>query len=74
LDHVALSLGRVAHSLDRPRFRSTPVVARPHGSTRKTTFAREYLPQEAECPIFINADLIAEGLSPFAPELVAIRS
>jgi predicted ABC-type ATPase len=25
----------------------------------KTTFAREFLPNEANCPIFINADLIA---------------
>jgi predicted ABC-type ATPase len=31
----------------------------------KTTFAREFLPQEAARPIFINADLIAAGLSPF---------
>jgi predicted ABC-type ATPase len=49
------------------------IVAGPNGAG-KTTFACEYLPQEAGCPIFINADLIAEGLSPFAPELVAIRS
>lgn len=25
----------------------------------KTTFAREFLPNEAKCPVFINADLIA---------------
>lgn len=35
---------------------------------RKTTFALEYLPQEAQCSRFINADLIAAGLSPLAPE------
>ena len=34
----------------------------------KTTFAQESLPNEAECPDFINADLIAGGLSPFTPE------
>ena len=40
----------------------------------KTTFAREYLPNEANCPIFINADLIAAGLAPFAPETAAIKA
>ena len=40
----------------------------------KTTFAREFLPHEAHCPIFINADLIAAGLSPFMPELAAIKA
>jgi predicted ABC-type ATPase len=38
----------------------------------KTTFAREFLPREAECPFFVNADLIAEGLSPFAPQTAEI--
>ncbi|WP_423220526.1 hypothetical protein [Comamonas denitrificans] len=37
----------------------------------KTTFARSFLPQEAQCPRFINADLVAAGLSHFAPEAVA---
>jgi predicted ABC-type ATPase len=32
------------------------------------------LPQEAQCPRFINADLIAEGLSPFAPEVAAVKA
>lgn len=40
----------------------------------KTTFAREFLPNEAGCPIFVNADLIAEGLSPFEPTEAAIRA
>ena len=40
----------------------------------KTTFATEFLPNEANCPIFINADLIAARLSPFRPELVAIQA
>lgn len=34
----------------------------------KTTFALEYLPQVAQCSRFVNADLIAAGLSPLAPE------
>lgn len=49
------------------------ILAGPNGAG-KTTFAREYLPQEAGCPVFINADLIASGLSPFDPTRVAIRS
>lgn len=47
------------------------IIAGPNGAG-KTTFAREFLPNEAHCPIFINADLIAAGLSPFAPEQAAI--
>jgi predicted ABC-type ATPase len=31
----------------------------------KTTFAREFLPFYAKCLEFINADLIANGLSPY---------
>lgn len=41
--------------------------AGPNGAG-KTTFALEYLPQVAGCTRFINADLIAAGLSPLAPE------
>ena len=40
----------------------------------KTTFATEFLPNEVECPVFVNADLIAAGLSPFRPELAAIKA
>lgn len=49
------------------------IIAGPNGAG-KTTFATEFLPEEADCPIFVNADLIAKGLSPFQPELAAIRS
>ena len=49
------------------------IIAGPNGAG-KTTFAREFLPQEAVCPDFINVDLIAAGLSPFAPERVALRA
>ncbi|MCC7528363.1 MAG: zeta toxin family protein [Candidatus Melainabacteria bacterium] len=49
------------------------IIAGPNGAG-KTTFAREFLPNEAACPVFINADLIAAGLSPFNPELVAIAA
>jgi predicted ABC-type ATPase len=53
--------------------REVVIIAGPNGAG-KTTFAREFLPREASCPHFINADLIAAGLSPFAPERAAIRA
>ncbi|MDP3903316.1 MAG: zeta toxin family protein [Methylococcaceae bacterium] len=43
------------------------IIAGPNGAG-KTTFALEYLPKVALCRHFINADLIAAGLSPLAPE------
>lgn len=49
------------------------IIAGPNGAG-KTTFAREFLPNEAACPVFVNADLIAAGLSPFNPELAAIKA
>ncbi len=49
------------------------IIAGPNGAG-KTTFAREFLPFEAGCPVFVNADLIAAGLSPFRPEAVAFRA
>lgn len=49
------------------------IIAGPNGAG-KTTFAREFLPQEAGCPVFVNADLIAAGLSPFEPERAAIQA
>ena len=49
------------------------IIAGPNGAG-KTTFAEEYLVNEANCPAFINADLIARGLSPFAPEKAAVRA
>lgn len=48
-------------------------MAGPNGAG-KTTFAREYLQKEAHCPDFVNADLIAAGLSPFEPQRAAIRA
>jgi predicted ABC-type ATPase len=49
------------------------IIAGPNGAG-KTTFARAFLPQEARISRFINADLIAAGLSPFAPEAEAIKA
>ena len=49
------------------------VIAGPNGAG-KTVFAGEFLPEEAGCPAFINADLIAAGLAPFAPEAAAFKA
>lgn len=49
------------------------IIGGPNGAG-KTTFATQFLPGEAECPDFINADAIAAGLSPFRPESVAYRA
>ncbi len=38
------------------------VIAGPNGAG-KTTFAKEFLPNEAKVLHFVNADLIAAGLS-----------
>jgi predicted ABC-type ATPase len=40
----------------------------------KTTFATKFLPEHAKCPKFINADLIAKGLSPFEPQKSALKA
>ncbi len=49
------------------------IIAGPNGSG-KTTFANEFLPEYAKCPNFVNADLIAQGLSPFSPWAAAIKA
>jgi predicted ABC-type ATPase len=49
------------------------IIAGPNGAG-KTTFALSFLPAEAGLPRFINADLIAAGLAPFAPETAALRA
>lgn len=53
--------------------RKVIIIAGPNGAG-KTTFACEFLPNEAGCPVFVNADLIAVGLAPFAPETAAVRA
>jgi len=49
------------------------IIAGPNGSG-KTTFANKFLPDYARCSNFVNADLIAQGLSPFSPKQVAIKA
>jgi predicted ABC-type ATPase len=55
------------------RDRKIVIIAGPNWAG-KTTFAREFLPNEADCPVFINADFIAAGLSPFAPQAAELRA
>ena len=60
----------------RKRKRKPPlciVIAGPNGAG-KTTFARDYLPRTARVVHFVNADLIAGGLSPLRPELAALAA
>lgn len=49
------------------------IIAGPNGAG-KTTFAREFLPLYADCKNFVNADLIAQGVSPFSPQAAALRA
>ncbi len=49
------------------------VIGGPNGAG-KTTFAREFLPKEARIERFVNADLIAAGISPFNPELASLSA
>jgi predicted ABC-type ATPase len=49
------------------------VIAGPNGAG-KTTFALRYLPELTGCRKFINADLIADGLSPLDPAKVQLEA
>ena len=49
------------------------VIAGPNGAG-KTTYARRFLPEEMHTREFVNADLIAAGLSPFAPDQAAFEA
>ena len=49
------------------------MIAGPNGAG-KTTFALEFLPSHTKVIHFVNADLIAGGLSPLRPELAAIAA
>ena len=49
------------------------IIAGPNG-VGKTTFADRYLPDEARQLEFVNADLIARGLSPYDPGSVSIEA
>ncbi len=49
------------------------MIAGPNGAG-KTSFAEQFLPDFVDCREFLNADLIAAGLAPFAPESQALRA
>ena len=49
------------------------VIAGPNGAG-KTTFAREFLPKDAGILHFVNADLIAAGLSPLDPSAAQVAA
>ena len=49
------------------------IIAGPNGAG-KTTASFNLLPEILHCPNFVNADEIARGLSPFAPETVALQA
>ena len=49
------------------------IIAGPNGAG-KTTAAYNLLPNILHCPNFVNADEIARGLSPFAPEMVPVQA
>jgi predicted ABC-type ATPase len=49
------------------------IIAGPNGAG-KTTFAREFLPREGGMVHFVNADLIAAGLSPLKPTMANLQA
>ena len=49
------------------------IIAGPNGAG-KTTFVREFLPKYVHCREFLNADLLAAGLSPFDPDTAAVAA
>jgi predicted ABC-type ATPase len=49
------------------------IIAGPNGAG-KTTFAKDYLAKETRVVHFVNADLVAGGLSPLRPELAAVSA
>lgn len=65
-----LENARVKHMVPH---RKILIIAGPNGAG-KTMFATEFLPNEADCPTFVNADSIAAGLSPFRPYSVAFQA
>lgn len=55
------------------KFPNLYIIAGPNGAG-KTTFAKEFLPHYAKCENFVNADLIAQGLSPFSPAAAGLKA
>ena len=55
------------------RARRILIIAGPNGAG-KTSFAGEFLAQESGVSSFVNADLIAQGLSPIRPPPTAVEA
>jgi predicted ABC-type ATPase len=72
MDRVFVNQGADA-DLERSDLPTVYVIAGPNGAG-KTTFAAQFLPDFVNCRQFLNADLIAAGLSPFAPETQNLRA
>lgn len=68
---MAVRMKSNPHALPSGSSRRILLIAGPNGAG-KTTFARSFLPREGRLIHFINADLIAAGISPFQPEAAAI--
>ena len=49
------------------------IIAGPNGAG-KSTYVKRFLLQQMRCREFVNADLIAAGLSPFAPDTAAFEA
>lgn len=67
---TGLIQSRMVRKRQKPR---CLIIAGPNGAG-KTTFARDYLPEIAGLIHFINADLIASGMSPLQPQLAAMSA
>ncbi len=72
-DVPVLTFGQVEGTRGRSKQPLCIIIAGPNGAG-KTTFAKEFLPKDAGVIRFVNADLIAAGLSPLRPELAALAS
>ena len=72
-DNLSLNQHTTRRNSKCASYKNVYIIAGPNGSG-KTTFAREFLPNYAKCSNFVNADLIAQGLSPFSPRQVALKA
>src|SRR5580658_2709538 len=71
-EHARVCFARKMKSANSARPRCI-VIAGPNGAG-KTTFAQDFLLKGAGVVHFVNADLIASGLSPFRPESAAVAA
>src|ERR1700680_2624464 len=59
--------------MSKPTSLRCVIIAGPNGAG-KTTFAREFLPKDTDVVHFVNADLIAAGLSALKPEIAPVTA